>query len=79
MKKFILKTFEKVVSKQGFWATLAFLALVYMLLTGNDDGGLMAMALVTGVEGGKHVVNGPLTLDAVNESGNGMLLNEIDK
>ena len=79
MKKMILKTFEKVVSKQGFWAALAFLALVYMLLTGNDDGGLMAMALVTGVEGGKHVVNGPLTLDAVNESGSGMLLNEIDK
>ena len=79
MKKIILKTFEKVVSKQGFWAAVAFIALVYMLLSGNDDGGLMAMALITGVEGGKHVVNGPLTLDAVNESGNGMLLNEIDK
>lgn len=40
---------------------------------------VLAMALVTGVEGGKHVVDGPLTLDAVQESGNGMLLNEIDK
>ena len=79
MKKFIVETFVKVLSGKGFWAAVAFLALVYMLLTGDDDGGLMAMALVTGVEGGKHVVNGPLTLDAVNESGNGMLLNEIDK
>ena len=79
MKKFILKTFVKVSSNNGFWTALAFLALIYMLLTGENEGSLMAMALVTGVEGGKHVVNGPLTLDAVNESGNGMLLNEIDK
>lgn len=79
LKKFIVEMFVKVLTSKGVWAALAFLALVYMLLTGNDEGGLLAMALVTGVEGGKHVVNGPLTLDAVQESGSGLLLNEIDK
>ena len=79
MKKTILETFVKILTSKGIWAALAFLALAYMLFSGNDDGGLLAMALVGGVEGGKHVVNGPLTLDAVQESGNGMLLNEIDK
>ena len=71
MKRFIVEMFVKVVTSKGVWAALAFLALMYMLITGNDEGGLLAMALVTGVDGGKHVVNGPLTLDAVQESGNG--------
>ena len=79
MKRLIVKTFVKVLYTKGFWAAVAFLALVYMLMSGSDDGALLAFALVTGVEGGKHVVDGPLTLDAVQESGNGMLLNEIDK
>ena len=67
-----------IASSKCVCAVLAVALLVYMLWNGSDDG-LLAMALVTGVEGGKHVVNGPLTLDAVNESGNGLLLNEIDK
>ncbi|MBQ7941677.1 MAG: hypothetical protein IJ328_04635 [Muribaculaceae bacterium] len=75
----MVETFVKLLTSKGIWAALAFLALVYMLLWGSDGSELLAVALVTGVEGGKHVVNGPLTLDAVNESGNGMLLNEIDK
>ena len=79
MKKFIVETFVSVLKAKGFWAAVAFLVLVYMLFTGSDDGMLMAVSLVTGIDGGKHVVNGPLTTDAVAESGNGMLLNEIDK
>ena len=79
MKKMIVETFFKVLRTKGFWTALAFLALVYMLMTRSDEGVLLAVSLVTGVEGGKHVVNGPLTIDAVQESGNGMLLNEIDK
>lgn len=79
MKKIFLETFMKILTSKGVWAVLAFLALVYMLVVNNDDGGVLAMALISGVEGGKHVVNGPLTIDAVQESGNGMLLNEIDK
>lgn len=79
MKKLIVEIFVKVLNTKGFWAAVAFLALVYMLMSGSDDGALLAFALVTGVDGGKHVVDGPLTLDAVQESGNGMLLNEIDK
>ena len=79
MKKMIVEMFLKVLNTKGFWAAVAFIALVYLLLTGSDDGALLAVTLVTGVEGGKHVVNGPLTIDAVQESENGMLLNEIDK
>ncbi len=66
------------VSPRCVCVVLAVSLLVYMLWSGSDDG-LMALALVTGIEGGKHVVGGPLTLDAVNESGNGLLLNEIDQ
>ena len=79
MKRMIMETFVKVLTSKGVWAALAFIALVYMLLTNDEEGGIVAMALVGGVEGGKHVVNGPLTIDAVQESSNGMLLNEIDK
>ena len=79
MKRMIMETFVKVLTSKGVWAALAFIVLVYMLLTNDEEGGIVAMALVGGVEGGKHVVNGPLTIDAVQESGNGMLLNEIDK
>lgn len=79
MKKMIVETFVKVLTSKGVWAAIAFLVLVYMLLSNDSEGGLLAMALVGGVEGGKHVVNGPLTIDAVQQSDNGLLLNEIDK
>lgn len=39
----------------------------------------MALALIAGVEGGEHVVNGPVTTDVVHASSNDYLLNEIDK
>ncbi|MBR5102616.1 MAG: hypothetical protein IK092_05785, partial [Muribaculaceae bacterium] len=39
----------------------------------------LAMALVAGVEGGTHVVDGPLTTDVTREAAPELLLNEIDK
>ncbi len=79
VKKLIVETFLRVLNTKGFWAAIAFLVLVYMLIMGDSDEALLAVSFVTGMEGGKHVVGGPLTLEAVQESGNGMLLNEIDK
>ena len=35
--------------------------------------------IVNGVEGGKHVVNGPLTTDVTKEVTPSLLVNEIDK
>ena len=39
----------------------------------------LAFALVAGIEGGEHVVNGPVTTDVVHQSGSDYLLSEIDK
>lgn len=38
MKKFIVDTFVKVLSSHGFWAAVAFVALVYLLISGDDEG-----------------------------------------
>ncbi len=46
----------------------------------NDPGISMAVGmLITGVEEGKHVVDGPLTTDLANEGSPDLLLNEIDQ
>ena len=39
----------------------------------------MAMSLVAGVAGGKHVVGGPLTTDLARDASPELLLNEIDR
>lgn len=39
----------------------------------------LAMALVAGVAGGKHVVDGPVTTEVAREASPHLLLNEIDK
>ena len=39
----------------------------------------LAFAFVAGIEGGEHVVNGPVTTDVVHQSGSDYLLSEIDK
>ena len=48
----------------------------------GSDGSATTMAvgmLVTGVEGGKHVVDGPLTTDLSHQGSPDLLLNEIDQ
>ncbi len=55
------------------------LALLLLSCTGGDSTGLLAMALIGGIEGGKHVVDGPLTTDLTREGSPELLLNEIDR
>ncbi len=60
------------------------ITLLLMLLTGCIGGdGVATVALaavvVPGVEGGKHVVDGPLTTDVTREEAPDLLLNEIDR
>ncbi len=44
----------------------------------SDGQATLAMALVAGVAGGKHVVDGPLSTDVTREASPELLLNEID-
>ncbi len=49
-------------------------------VTNGDPGVTMAVGmLVTGIEDGKHVVDGPLTTDLTREGSPDLLLNEIDQ
>ena len=59
---------------------LVVLFLLFISCTAGDGGAQLAMAtLVTGVAGGKHVVDGPLTTDVTREAAPDLLLNEIDQ
>ena len=59
---------------------LVVLFLLFISCSLPDGGGAqLAMALVTGVAGGKHVVDGPLTTDVTREAAPELLLNEIDR
>ena len=52
---------------------------VIMLLQGCDSGVALATVLVAGTDGGKHVVDGPVTTDVTHELPDDFLLNEVDK
>lgn len=60
---------------------LCIIAAVAILLAGCDmgDGAMALAAVIAGTDGGKHVVDGPLTTDTVRQADDGLLLNEIDK
>lgn len=66
-------------STEGILTLITLLSLIWLLLHGCTATASLAAVLVTGVEGGKHVVDGPLTTDSVRDAGSGMLLNEIDR
>lgn len=54
--------------------------LIMLVLAGcNHADATMAMSMVAGVAGGKHVVGGPLTTDLAREGSPDLLLNEIDR
>ena len=57
------------------------LAFVTFLADCSNGGAMLAMAaiVIPGAEGGKHVVDGPLTTDVTREEAPGMLLNEVDR
>ncbi len=62
-----------------FGAVLLLLLLIELMGTTECSATSMAFALVAGVEGGQHVVDGPVTTDVVHQSNNDYMLNEIDK
>ena len=63
-----------------FVITMILIAILSSCLNGADGGATMAVGmLITGAEGGKHVVDGPLTTDLSREGSPDLLLNEIDQ
>ncbi len=64
-----------------FVITMILIAILASCLTGgNTAGATMAVGmLITGVDNGKHVVDGPLTTDLTHEGSPDLLLNEIDQ
>jgi len=64
-----------------FVITMILIAILASCMGGGaETGATMAVGmLVTGVEGGKHVVDGPLTTDLTREGSPDLLLNEIDQ
>ncbi|MDO4511789.1 MAG: DUF5309 family protein [Bacteroidales bacterium] len=54
------------------------MALLMVSCAMSDGETTLAMALVAGVAGGKHVVGGPLSTDVAREASGELLLNEID-
>ena len=93
MKKLLksVKNAWKAVKKTAKWVQnhrplvlIVVITLLLMLLCGcigGSCGAALAMAavVVPGVEGGKHVVDGPLTTDLTREEAPELLLNEIDR
>ena len=63
-----------------FVITMILIAILSSCLSDADGGATMAVGmLITGAEGGKHVVDGPLTTDLSREGSPDLLLNEIDQ
>jgi hypothetical protein len=63
-----------------FIITMILIAILSSCMGGDCCGATMAVGmLITGVEGGKHVVDGPLTTDLSREGSPDLLLNEIDQ
>ncbi len=63
-----------------FVITVILIAILSSCLSGGASNTTLAVGmLITGVEGGKHVVEGPLTTDLAREGSPDLLLNEIDQ
>lgn len=60
---------------------IALIALFLLFVSCKETHGqaTMAMGLIAGIAGGKHVVDGPLTTDVARKGSPGLLLNEIDR
>ena len=61
------------------WTVLVVLAVAIAYFCGYNEGSVLAAAIVPGVAGGKHVVDGPLTTDLTREASPSLLLNEVDR
>ncbi len=77
------KIFEKIRwIKNNFKLIILLLVTIFLLLIScreTHGQATMAMALIAGVAGGRHVVDGPLTTDVTREGSPDLLLNEIDQ
>ena len=69
--------------KQNSKLIIILLVTLFLLLISckksHGQSPMVAMALITGVAGGKHVVDGPLTTDLARAGSPELLLNEIDR
>ena len=79
MKNKILEKIKWI--KSNVKLILLLLITLFLLLVSCQTHGqsTLAFALVAGVAGGKHVVDGPLTTDVAREGSPDLLLNEIDR
>ena len=66
----------KIDYKKLFFIALGVIAL--MLFISVDSCSVLAMPLVAGIAGGKHVINEPLTVTRSKEASPDLLVNEID-
>lgn len=79
MKNEFLKKIKWMKSNIKLILLLLFTFCLLMVSCAMSDGqATLAMALVAGVAGGKHVVDGPLSTDVAREASPELLLNEID-
>lgn len=63
-----------------FVIIMILMAILASCMGSHAGAGTLAMGmLITGIDGGKHVVDGPLTTDLTNEGSPDLLLNEIDQ
>lgn len=74
-----LKTMNefKIDYKKLFFIAIGVIAL--LLLISVDSCSVLAMPLVAGIAGGKHVINEPLTVTRSKEASPDLLVNEIDR
>lgn len=78
------KILEKLrwIKRNGKLIILLIVTLFLLLISCKKSHGqspMVAMALISGVAGGKHVVDGPLTTDLARAGSPELLLNEIDR
>lgn len=71
MKNTIKKMIKAIAGVCAFAAVFA--------MSDNTGGTALAMSVVAGVAGGKHVINEPLTVALTNVESPDLLVNEIDR
>jgi hypothetical protein len=76
------KAVEWLVQKYGIYTFIAMAAVILWWIIMGDGDSSITMAsgmLIAGINGGKHVVDGPLTTSLTNEGSPDLLRNEIDE
>lgn len=79
LRNYFNRAIEWLVSKHGIYAVMLMALVTLLWLLAGDGDVTMATAIIAGVSGGKHVVDGPLTMSLTNEASPELLRNEIDE